>query len=216
MSARVSVLSSLLVTGLLSGLAFAGFTEALDPVADRVDARLETVDTTTKDGRKARRALRQAAKSLAKNAKSLRSDLATLRRCVQRLRKLLPDDPDLTADLDRALADLRAAALTERERVAGSVEDISSEKLRDRAISALDQFDALLTAADAEERADRAAKQIAKGLAKLHKIEKATGNGPMPKFRIPDVNAASARLGERISPRDHLSDISAWYFGHST
>ena len=45
----------------------------------------------------------------------------------------------------------------------------------------------------------------------------AEGEGP-PKadFQLEDINPASARFGEMISPRDYLSQVSAWYFGHST
>jgi hypothetical protein len=35
-------------------------------------------------------------------------------------------------------------------------------------------------------------------------------------FSVSDVNPASARYEELISPRDYLGQISAWYFGHST
>ncbi|MEZ5064146.1 MAG: hypothetical protein R3B81_05395 [bacterium] len=39
---------------------------------------------------------------------------------------------------------------------------------------------------------------------------------PMPDFSIADVNPNSATNGEMVSPRDHLGDVSAWYFGHAT
>ncbi len=35
-------------------------------------------------------------------------------------------------------------------------------------------------------------------------------------FTAADVNTASARYQEDVSPRDYLGNISAWYFGHST
>ena len=45
----------------------------------------------------------------------------------------------------------------------------------------------------------------------------AEGEGPpRPDFQLEDVNPASARFGETVSPRDYLSQVSAWYFGHST
>lgn len=45
----------------------------------------------------------------------------------------------------------------------------------------------------------------------------AEGEGtPHPDFQLPDVNPASARFGESVSPRDYLDQTSAWYFGHST
>ncbi len=37
-----------------------------------------------------------------------------------------------------------------------------------------------------------------------------------PDFALADVNAESARYQEDVSPRDYLSQVSAWYFGHST
>ena len=39
---------------------------------------------------------------------------------------------------------------------------------------------------------------------------------PRPDFQLEDVNPDSARFGEDVSPRDYLSQVSAWYFGHST
>lgn len=39
---------------------------------------------------------------------------------------------------------------------------------------------------------------------------------PMADFQLQDINPASARFGETVSPRDYLSQVSAWYFGHST
>jgi hypothetical protein len=45
----------------------------------------------------------------------------------------------------------------------------------------------------------------------------AEGEGsPMADFQLQDINPASARFGETVSPRDYLSQVSAWYFGHST
>ena len=35
-------------------------------------------------------------------------------------------------------------------------------------------------------------------------------------FHLPDVNPNSTTHGEMVSPRDHVGQISAWYFGHST
>lgn len=35
-------------------------------------------------------------------------------------------------------------------------------------------------------------------------------------FSLIDVNPASPRFNQDISPRDYLGEISAWYFGHAT
>jgi hypothetical protein len=35
-------------------------------------------------------------------------------------------------------------------------------------------------------------------------------------FSLPDVNPASPRFGQVVSPRDYLGQVSAWYFGHAT
>jgi len=39
---------------------------------------------------------------------------------------------------------------------------------------------------------------------------------PMPDFSLADVNAASPTFSTNISPRSHLGEVSAWYFGHAT
>ncbi len=39
---------------------------------------------------------------------------------------------------------------------------------------------------------------------------------PAPDFSLEDVNATSATFGQVVSPRDHLEQVSGWYFGHST
>jgi len=38
----------------------------------------------------------------------------------------------------------------------------------------------------------------------------------MSDFTLIDVNPNSATSGQPVSPRQYLSRISAWYFGHST
>ncbi|HNH46991.1 MAG TPA: hypothetical protein PKY30_08135 [Myxococcota bacterium] len=35
-------------------------------------------------------------------------------------------------------------------------------------------------------------------------------------FLLADVNSASPRYGELVSPRDYLQQVSGWYFIHST
>ena len=37
-----------------------------------------------------------------------------------------------------------------------------------------------------------------------------------PDFSLEDVNSASERGGDTVSPRDYLGQTSAWYFGHAT
>jgi len=39
---------------------------------------------------------------------------------------------------------------------------------------------------------------------------------PQPDFSLVDVNETSATFGTPISPRDHLKQVSGWYFGHAT
>jgi hypothetical protein len=39
---------------------------------------------------------------------------------------------------------------------------------------------------------------------------------PVPAFSIPDVNSTSPRFSDMVSPRDYLTAVSAWYFGHAT
>jgi hypothetical protein len=41
-------------------------------------------------------------------------------------------------------------------------------------------------------------------------------SAPMPDFTLPDVNPNSATNGMNVSPRAHLGEVTAWYFGHST
>jgi hypothetical protein len=39
------------------------------------------------------------------------------------------------------------------------------------------------------------------------------GAAPQPDFSLPDVNEASARSTQLISPRQYQGQITAWYFG---
>ena len=41
-------------------------------------------------------------------------------------------------------------------------------------------------------------------------------SSPMPDFAVTDVNPASPRKDQGVSPRDYLQQVSAWYFGHAT
>ena len=45
-----------------------------------------------------------------------------------------------------------------------------------------------------------------------------TGPGPnaVPDFLLADINPNSATMGQNISPRDYLQQISGWYFIKST
>lgn len=38
----------------------------------------------------------------------------------------------------------------------------------------------------------------------------------VPEFSLLDVNPNSATKDSRLSPRDYLQTVSAWYFGHAT
>ncbi|MEI8255805.1 MAG: hypothetical protein WCJ30_09045 [Deltaproteobacteria bacterium] len=77
----------------------------------------------------------------------------------------------------------------------GFVTDASDAASTDAGVDALGADDALI--ADAADVPDVA-------------------SGPMPDFTLPDVNPNSATFGTSASPRDHLGQVSAWYFGHST
>ena len=37
----------------------------------------------------------------------------------------------------------------------------------------------------------------------------------LPDFTLTDVNSASLRAGQGVSPRDYLQQLSVWYFGHA-
>jgi hypothetical protein len=43
----------------------------------------------------------------------------------------------------------------------------------------------------------------------------ATG-AKVPDFHLLDVNPASARAGQQVSPRDLEGQVTGWYFGHSS
>lgn len=38
----------------------------------------------------------------------------------------------------------------------------------------------------------------------------------LPDFSLTDVNPNSATYTQKVSPRDYLDKVSAWYFGHAT
>jgi hypothetical protein len=49
--------------------------------------------------------------------------------------------------------------------------------------------------------------------------EDSDSDGPppvMPDFSLTDVNPNSATYNQKVSPRDYLDQVSAWYFGHAT
>jgi len=41
------------------------------------------------------------------------------------------------------------------------------------------------------------------------------GDGVAPDWSLVDVNTASARSTQSVSPSDYRGKVSAWYFGHS-
>ena len=42
------------------------------------------------------------------------------------------------------------------------------------------------------------------------------GIDAQPDFHLIDVNDTSGTFEQAVSPRDHLEEVSAWYFGHAT
>ena len=42
------------------------------------------------------------------------------------------------------------------------------------------------------------------------------GAPAMPDFALLDVNATSSSYNQAVSPRDHLEQVSGWYFTHAT
>ncbi len=38
----------------------------------------------------------------------------------------------------------------------------------------------------------------------------------MPDFALEDVNSTSSTFGQLVSPRDHLRQVSGWYFATAT
>ena len=51
-------------------------------------------------------------------------------------------------------------------------------------------------------------------------IDSGTTTGPeanaVPEFLLSDINPNSSTLGQNISPRDYLQEVSGWYFIKST
>lgn len=57
---------------------------------------------------------------------------------------------------------------------------------------------------------------IAAGCGDDDPVNPGPGTGPVPDFSLVDVNPTSATADQAVSPRDYLTKVSAWYFGHST
>lgn len=48
-------------------------------------------------------------------------------------------------------------------------------------------------------------------------VDKAEGEvAPMADFSLVDVNPNSTTYNDRVSPRQFIGQMSAWYFGHAT
>lgn len=41
-------------------------------------------------------------------------------------------------------------------------------------------------------------------------------DGQVPDFSLLDVNSTSPSFDTKVSPRDHVGQVTAWYFGHAT
>lgn len=54
------------------------------------------------------------------------------------------------------------------------------------------------------------------GVLGVEVAEGEAGANAMPDFTMVDINPASTRYNQSISPRDYLEQVSGWYFGHST
>lgn len=208
-----------LVAGLVAALALpsvAGFTEALDPVTVAVQARQETVDGSTRSGRRQYRALVAAEEHLTGTSTSVGDDLRALKRCARLLEKRFRGDEALMPVLDAAATDLEALTRADRDGLAELALTIDDKRAHIKLTKAVAVYDRKVEKAARASRASQRAGRIRAGWRALAKVERKLGLGRLPDFSLADANPSSSTFGLDVSPRDYLGKVSAWYFGWST
>ncbi len=211
---RYSLVAALLA--LLVAPSFADFSGALGPLRDAVHARQETVDGSTRRGRRQLRALVAAETGLTRESQSVGDDLRALERCAKRLARRFGGDAVLTPPLHQALGDLGAVAREERDEfaaAAGTLGDAAGERRLSRA---LEKYDVAADRAATARYVWQSARKLRVGWKKITKVSTKLGLGRLPDFSLRDANPSSSRHGRAVSPRDFLGKISAYYFGHAT
>ena len=199
----------------LAAAALAGFTTALDALTAAVQARQETVDGSTRHGRREYRALVAAEDILTAESSSVGDDLFALARATRKLERRFRNDPALTPHCEQAMADLLALADEDRDRLAAAGPGLDDKRAVRRLDRAVARFDRAAEKAARAGRVSKRARRLHEGWRKVVRTEDELGLVAVPDFALVDVNASSQSSGRTLSPRDFLGKLSAYYFGHS-
>lgn len=185
-------------------------------LAEAVRQRQETVDGSTKAGRRAYRALVAAEEHLAREALTLGDELKGIGKCAGKLEKRFPADQEFTPLVDTVVSDLSARAVADRA-AAESWRAVLEAKRDLRTLEhALAGFDRKAGRAERATRASARALRLRAAWNEIARAERKLGFGPKPDFALADVNPSSSSFGRTVTPRDFLGKVSAYYFGYST
>ena len=207
------------IVALLALLGTTARADVPDPrlaLAEAVRQRQETVDGSTKAGRRAYRALVAAEEHLAREALSLGDELRAIGKCAGKLEKRFPGDPQFTPLVDTVVSDLSARAVGDRDTAELWRETLQRKKDLRTLDQALAGFDRHADRAGRATRASARALRLRAAWKKIVRAEEKLGFGPKPDFELADVNPSSSSFGRTVTPRDFLGKVSAYYFGHST
>jgi hypothetical protein len=201
-----------------------GTTDALDPLATAVAARLDATGDVARADRVLRRRLEAVAARIAQPSETIADDLRVARGVGLLLQRWFRGDAVFAPLFDDAVGALATSADDERSRLAAWTE-LLGVSTRGRTLAArLRGVDALFAHAD---RARGPASRLGSLRGACTRIErtraalKLVGDPPpvdaaMPGFALVDVNVHSPTYRRIVSPRDFVGMASAWYFGHAT
>ena len=199
----------------------------LDAVQDAVLAKGIEIGLGTKPATPPRRALAAALGRLERPRDGILDDLRAAVPVSRILDRAFPGDPLLDPALAGALAVLREDLHGEQVAMltwTGRTGSDRGERLLQRGVFRL--ADRLARADGAASRVERARFLLAacrivhrtrKGIdLPAPRFDPAPFAGTAPDFSLEDRNPGSATSGLPVSPRDHLGNVTAWYFLRST
>lgn len=201
----------------------ASYASLLDPLRDVVEERYAGLDPWAGRAPADVRALARTLHVLERPRDSLLDDLRYAAPSARWLDRYWPQDAGLQAALAGAFTAVRDAALVERAALLAWMGRTGSDRGEARLGRGILLVDRWMQRGDAAEaRADRA-RCWRKACAEVERTRRALRldapragpppfEGVAPDFSLADANPNSATFEAAVSPRDHLGEITAWYF----
>lgn len=205
----------------------AAFESRLEGVRDAVEEKAGEIGAGTKPMTKQKRAILSALGVLDRARDALLDDLRDAAPLCRTLDRAFPGDPLLDPALGEAVEALRDDALDERAALLAWMGRTGSDRGEEILAKGIGKVDGFLGRADEAAARSKRVGLVRKAVAAVETVRRRLDldlpsvddppfEGVAPDFSLVDVNPYSATSGLGVSPRQHLGEITAWYFVRTT